>query len=268
MKTSETNRFGFLLLALVFVASSLAAAEKRGPHPRDPSNATNLYYVIKRLKEQQRQQLLARQRRIPDYRQGHQKIKQKLSQIRFEEVVFDGLTLDEVIQHISEEIRRRDPEKKGVNFMYVSPTAAPVQLNGAGGAAAIPGADPNDAPALDALGNPVVAAPPIAPPSPDLASVVINLRQPLRNLTALQVLDAVTKTADQPIRFGINNYSVVAMPRAPGSEAVSGARFRASPDTFGGGNLVNPILAPLPFLNNQSGQQGGGQGRAGGIQGN
>ena len=263
MKNFPSRRLGLLLLAMAFAVSSLPAAEPRVPSPRDPSNATNLYYVIKRLKEQQRRQ---RARKIPDYRTGSQKIKQKLAQIRFKEVLFDGLTLDEVIQFISEEIRKQDPEKKGINFMYVSPIAAPVQLNGAGAAA--PGAQPDplgagaNAAVLDAQGNPIAVPPPVVQAAPDLGSVVINLRQPLRDLTALQVLDVVTKTADQPIRFGINNYAIVAMPRAPGSENINGATLRASPDTFGGGNLVNPVIpSTLPILGNQTGQGGaGGQG--------
>lgn len=279
MKSRRPIRLCMLLLAMVFVISSLSAAEKRAAYPRDPSNATNLYYLIKRLKEQQRLQAQQRPRHIPDYRQGHTKIKQKLAQIRFKEVVFDGLTLDEVLQYISEEIRKQDPEKKGINFMYVGPTAIPVQLNGAGTAAA-PGADPlagagpnsnpaANVPMLDAQGNPVAAPALVAPATPELGSVVINLRQPLRNLTALQVLDVVTKTADQPIRFGINNYAVIAMPRAPGSENITGTTLRASPDTFGGGNLVNPVLAPLPVLGTQGGQgQGGGQALGGRAQGN
>ncbi|MGB0580475.1 MAG: hypothetical protein ACPGVU_12290 [Limisphaerales bacterium] len=260
MKTFHPLRLSLLLLAMVFAGTSLTAAEKRVSYPRDPSNATNLYYIIKRLKEQQR--LQTQRRRPRDYRQGHQKIKQKLAQIRFEEISFDGLTLDEVIQYLSEEIRKKDPEKKGINFMYVGPVATPVQLNGAG-ADPLAGANgaAGNAPALDALGNPVVAPTPIAiaPAAPELGNVIINLRQPLRNLTALQVLDAVAKTADQPIRFGINNYAIVAMPRSPGSENITSTTLRASPDTFGGGNLVNPVLPTLPVLGNQAGQ-GGRQG--------
>lgn len=240
----------FLLMAgLVVGPGALGAADQL---PKDPSNSTNLYYVMKRLRAQQ----LARQRPpVNRYEMGYQRLNRKLASIRFKEVVFDGLTLDEVIQYLSEEIRKRDPAKKGINFMYLSPTASFVQGPGIAGGA-LPGAAPLIAAVQDGQAAPVVAPPAVVSAAPDLAGVIINLRQPMRNLTALQVLDVVAKSADQPIMFTVNDYSVVAMPKAPGSANVFGARFRANPDTFRQG-LQNVTPVSVPTIGNSTGNGGG-----------
>ncbi len=213
-----------LLTGLVLIGGGLGAAERP---PQDPANSTNLYHLIKRLKEQPQ----IRQRpRVNRYELGYQRIQRMLGSIRFQEVVFDGLTLDEVIQYLAAEIRKKDPEKRGVNFMYVGQAATPTPPNGAAS----------------------VAAPPVAGIArSDLAGVVINLRQPMRNLTVLQVLDVVAKTADQPIMFAVNDYAVVAMPKTPGSANVVAARFRANPDTFLQG-MPNITRLPLPVVGNRT----------------
>lgn len=67
----------------------------------NPYNSTNLIYTGK----------------------GRQAIIAKLGLIRFDSVAFDGLPLSEVVRSLSEEARKRDPEKKGVNII-VNPNAA------------------------------------------------------------------------------------------------------------------------------------------------
>lgn len=187
-----------LIVMMVIIAPSRLLAADR----QIPSKSV----IIEKLKAQARQRPPAKR-----YEMGYQRINRKLSTIRFDEVLFDGMTLDEVVQYLSEEIRKKDPEKKGVNFMFARPPAVP---NLAGLA--------------------------------DLESVVINLRQPLRNLTALQVLDVVSKTADSPIKFAVNDYAIVVMPRAPGAPNVFNGRFRVNPDTFQQGlTNINATLAPI-----------------------
>lgn len=207
-----------ILLAACFVPGPAMAADR----PVDPSSRTNLYFLMKALKA--RRQAPAEHR----YETGRQRLVRKLSNIRFAEIQFDGMTLAEVVAHLREELRKRDPEKRGVNFMFVGTAAAPRDLT-----------QTNAPPVGVAAGS---------------EEVVINQRLPLRNLTALQVLDVVTKNADQPIRFSINDYGIVAMPRAPGSEKVYGSTLRANPDTFQQGT---PNVTPrtLPVAGTSQGTQ-------------
>lgn len=202
------------MLALTLAGRPASAAEP----PADPTNRTNLYFLMKALKARQ-------QPEASPYVTGRQQLLRRLAAIRLPEVRFDGVPLPEVVEYLQAELRRRDPERRGVNFLFVGPAAAPRDLT------------------RPAAANP--SATPVTRP-PDLESVVINLRQPLRNLTALQVLDVITKTADQPIRFAINDHGITAMPRATGSENVVGRALRANPDTFQQGlQNVNPRPVPV-----------------------
>lgn len=132
---------------------------------------------------------------------GRQAISNKLERIRFDRVAYDGLPLGEVVRALREESKLRDPEKKGVNFM-LNPNA-PV-------AATLPGAQP-----VEAI---------------DVASILIRIRPPLSDVRLLDVLDAIVKVADHPIRYAIEDYGVV----------MSAAEFDAAPKdetvfSFGGG---------------------------------
>jgi hypothetical protein len=212
-----------LLRCLLFAALLLPEFGRAAEQPVDPANRTNLYFIMKALKARQQQAAGASR-----YETGRQLLLRKLDSIRLPEVQFDGLTLAEVVDYLREELRKRDPEKQGANFLFTGPAAAPRDLTQTTAGAPV---DPN--------APPVAAARPVTV-APELESVIIHLRQPLRNLTALQVLDVVAKTADQPIRFS------VAMPRAPGSENIHGRALRANPDTFQQGlQSVTPRVLPV-----------------------
>jgi len=119
----------------------------------------------------------------------------KLKQIVLEEVRFDGLPLGEVLHFLSDEARKRDPAKKGVNFL-INPNLP------AGVAPGAPVIDP-------ASGLPV--ATPVEPI--DLRAVAVNFTLPLRNVTMKDVLDAIVKVADKPIEYSLEDYAVVFSPR-------------------------------------------------------
>jgi hypothetical protein len=48
---------------------------------------------------------------------GRQAIVDKLEHIRLETVSYDGLPLSEVIINLRDQAKKRDPEKKGINFI-------------------------------------------------------------------------------------------------------------------------------------------------------
>ncbi len=49
--------------------------------------------------------------------QGRQAIMTKLDRIRLDSVKYDGVPLGEVIVILNEEAKKRDPEKRGINFL-------------------------------------------------------------------------------------------------------------------------------------------------------
>src|SRR5437762_2429881 len=58
---------------------------------------------------------------------GRQVISDKLERIRLDRVSYDRLPLGEVVLNLRDEIKKRDPEKKGINFM-INPNQPAVPL--------------------------------------------------------------------------------------------------------------------------------------------
>ena len=67
---------------------------------------------------------------------GRQAIQSRLHRIVMNEVLFDALPLPQVLQFLSDEAVKRDPDKQGINFMInpnVVATAAPApQIDASG----------------------------------------------------------------------------------------------------------------------------------------
>jgi hypothetical protein len=141
------------------------------------------------------------------YETGRQRLVRRLAAIRLPVVQYDDEPLPEVINRLREELRGRDPEKRPFNFLYVKPAATPPKL------------------ALQTATMPAAL-------TLDWDAVVVRQPIPLRHLTALQVLDVITKAADPPIRFAVDDYAIVVLPVAPGSGILSTGVMRANPDTF------------------------------------
>jgi beta-lactamase regulating signal transducer with metallopeptidase domain/type II secretory pathway component GspD/PulD (secretin) len=117
----------------------------------------------------------------------------KLNSIRFDSVYYDGLPLSEVIRNLSDEARKRDPEKRGVNFI-INPNV---------GSAAVPVASATIDPAT---GLPVGAP---ATEAVDLKSVSIKIVPAATDVRLADVLDMIVKSADKPIKYAIEDYGVV-----------------------------------------------------------
>lgn len=117
---------------------------------------------------------------------GVQAMRAKLEQIILPEVKYDGLPLEEVVKQLIVESAKRDPDKLGVNFLFSSPPPAPSAI------------DP-------ATGLPISGT----AESIDLRSITIRIMPPLKQVRFIDVLDAITKVADAPIRYAIEEYAVV-----------------------------------------------------------
>ena len=122
---------------------------------------------------------------------ARQKIVDKLESTQFDSVPYDNLPLGEVVRHLIDETKKRDPEKKGINFLVDPNSPAPS--------------------AVTARVDPVTGLP-IAPApleAVDIRSIQIKIDPALTNVRLVDVLDAIVKVADRPIRYSITDYAVV-----------------------------------------------------------
>ena len=100
---------------------------------------------------------------------GSQAMIARLKAIRLDRIDYDAVPLSQVVIRLNDEARKRDPEKRGVNFL----------LNqGIGEAGGLP-------------------------------ELPITIKPALTNVHLLDVLDAVVKVAGKPIKYSIEDYAVV-----------------------------------------------------------
>jgi hypothetical protein len=91
-----------------------------------------------------------------------------------------------------DESKKRDPEKQGINFLITNNADTP-------------------APTIDpATGFPVPASVPDVP----MDGVAVKFNLPLRNVRLLDVLNAIVKVADQPVKYSVEEFGVVFSPDA------------------------------------------------------
>ena len=134
-----------------------------------------------------------------------ERLEAKLREITFSEVPpFDGLPLGEVIKFLTDQSRKLDAEKQGINFIInnslgARPAESRVII------------DPNTGRA-----HTCAAAEPV-----DLNSVSIQLPK-LGNVRMQDMLDAITRAADRPVKYSIEPYAVVFSPSdTPPSSALA-----------------------------------------------
>jgi hypothetical protein len=117
-------------------------------------------------------------RALPSTGQGRQIIAGKLDGIRLDKIAYDGLPLGEVVKSLMDEAKKRDPEKKGINFILTS-----------NGGTAEPAGEPAE--------------------FVDINSIIIKILPPLSDVRLVDALDAIVKVADRPIEYSIEDYGVV-----------------------------------------------------------
>ena len=125
--------------------------------------------------------------------QGRQALLAKLDRIRLDRVSFYWQPLGEVVRFLNDETKKRDPEKRGINYLInqnidrVGPTVTPLPKQG-----------PNGQPT------------PVAPAEQvNLIAVAIKINPALTDIRLADVLDAIVKGAEQPIKYSIEDYAVV-----------------------------------------------------------
>jgi beta-lactamase regulating signal transducer with metallopeptidase domain len=116
----------------------------------------------------------------------HGAIRSRLETIILDKVQFDGLPLDQVIKILVDQSASRDADKQGMNFMVNRETP----------------------PASSATIDPTTGLP-AAVEAPDLAQVTIKIDPPLKHIRLIDALEAITKTADRPIKYSIEDYGVL-----------------------------------------------------------
>jgi beta-lactamase regulating signal transducer with metallopeptidase domain len=140
---------------------------------------------------------------------GRQTIYAKLERIRFSSVTYDSLPLGEVVKSLAEEVRKRDPHSVGLQFLVSKMERPPAPIDPATG-------EPVGTPAqLTNVGN-----------------AKIRIVPPLTDVTLGQVLDAIVKVADQPIKYSIENYAIVFSTRSQDSPPLHTRTFKVDPHTF------------------------------------
>jgi uncharacterized protein involved in exopolysaccharide biosynthesis/Mg-chelatase subunit ChlD len=138
-----------------------------------------------------------------------QTVDNKLNHIRLDAVRFENIPLRELATRLSEEAKKRDPEKRGVNFVINEGDKAKVP----------PGAPTDPTTGLPLKNEPM-----------DFGDAAVHLPVELKDVTLAQVLDAVVKTSDKPIKYSIESYGVVFSPATP-AEVEERAAKRPAPTT-------------------------------------
>ncbi len=170
---------------------------------------------------------------------GRQQIYQKLDKILLNEILYDGLPLSEVVRDLNEQARKRDPDKRGLNIIINPHVDVPAQV------AQVGGVDPT-------TGAPLPAPPPAE--RVNLNDVIVRLR--LSNVRLVDVIDAVAKVAETPIKYSVEDYAVVFTQRGTEAQQLFTRTYRVDPNTFVEG------LQSVGFV--QLGVGGGAQGGGGG----
>jgi hypothetical protein len=176
---------------------------------------------------------------------GRRRIRRLLDEIRVPSVSYDNVRLAEVLSRLRDDIKERDPEKRGFDLLVSSEVpVAPIP----------PG------PIDPATGLPVPTGPlpdsarplPVGP-GENLLRVEnrnITIVPPLQNLTLGMALDAICKVADPPLYYSVEDYAVVFLP-AERPRPLFTRSYRVDRDAllahFGGQwTLDAPNLRPSP----------------------
>lgn len=173
---------------------------------------------------------------------GRQGIMAKLDRIRLDSIAWTDTGLAQVINDLSTEARKRDPGGKGINIL-LNPNADFAAVAGP------PVIDPN-------TGLPIPTA---AAEAVDIGTVGITINPPLNDLRLADALDAVVKVAKTPIKYSVEDYTIVFSLRGPETPVLYIRTFTVDPNTFYQG-LEAVSAFSVADIQNTGGSGGGGGG--------
>ena len=188
---------------------------------------------------------------------GRQAIYKKLETLHIDDFPLTSeVDLVEVLKELGTEIRKRDPNQRGVNLIISQTQDRPTQFGGIG--------------AIDPLtGLPAQAA---APTDIDVEKFKIKFDPPIHDVTLGQFLDAIVMVAKPPegapstagLHYTIEDYAIVFSQRqADATEQYVSRSFKVNPNTFRQG-LEGIFFTANPFQGlvvSQGGAGGGGGGQ-------
>jgi beta-lactamase regulating signal transducer with metallopeptidase domain len=165
--------------------------------------------------------------------QGREAIYRKLKSIRVGAVSDEELPLSEVIRNLHEISKLRDPGKVGINFLF-NPNGAGTFNAGGGHYATTPQINP-------ATGLPVNAA---SFKSVNDTQIYINLRA--TNVSLANLLNAICRGSDHPIKYSLEDYGVVFSAQDTNSPQYEMREFKVDANRF-----VSSLYKanPLPVSN-------------------
>ncbi len=143
---------------------------------------------------------------VREHATGRQAILAMLDHMRLDKG-WAGLPLSEVVKDLSAEVAKRDPKKKGINFLitpnvnFDAPT--PIDLVSGLPVAAGTSAEPV---AAGTSAEPVAAGTSAEPV--DAGEIRITINPPLTDVRLIDLLDAIVKGADKPIKYSIEKHAV------------------------------------------------------------
>jgi beta-lactamase regulating signal transducer with metallopeptidase domain/tetratricopeptide (TPR) repeat protein len=172
---------------------------------------------------------------------GREAIYDKMNHIHLDTVSYQSLPLSEVIKNLWEQARLRDPDKTGINFLFnpnignIPATAA--AISGEGAPTQI---DPN-------TGLPLRQQPQAQP----VDDTQINITLKLKDVSLVNLLDAICLAADHPIKYSVEDYGIIFSP------AASRETMNAAPKT---NFFINPtnVLDPQQSDENHYSKQWAG----------
>ncbi len=178
---------------------------------------------------------------------GRQAIYVKLDRIRLDTVKYVNLPLSEVVANLNDEAKKRDPEKRGLNFI-INANVDP----GAGAAGGATTVDP-------ATGLPVAAAAPAE--SIDPGELQIKIDPALTDVRLEDVLRAIVMVSPRPLKYSVEDYAIVFSLKAHETPPLYTRTFKVDPNTFYQG--LESVSA-FVFGETDSSSGGGGGGGGGG----
>ena len=251
-KEDPENQAAYYYMNLVREAHFNLELHERDIDSRDKMNQVEKEWAIPRQRESLPQPNPYSRTNLVFTGRGRQLIYHKLDIITMDTVgPWQNLPLGEVVKLLSEQALKRDPDKKGINFI-INPNVD------SGGGAAAPTVDP-------ATGLPPVGGG--GAEAVDMTQIAVKLDPALHEMRLADVLDAICKVSDKPIKFSVEDYAVVFSLKGRETTPLYFRTIKVDPNTFQQGLQAVSGFDWGAIAQASSGGGSGGGGGGGGLGG-